>query len=172
MKPLFGFVLLIFLTNNLCHSQSIAGPALSRINLAEGIISLDKDWKFKEGDDTAWSQSSYDDRFWQTVDLGNCTGFLPAFNKKRIGWFRRKLILDSALRNTPISIIISQLGACEMYINGSLFVRLGEIQMSGVVVSNPNEKPFLYSGHPSEDTLTIAVRFASRLPTPIWLLPG
>jgi signal transduction histidine kinase len=172
MKPLFWFVLLFLLTSNLCHSQLSASSALSRISLDEGIVSLDKDWKFKEGDDAAWSQSSYDDRFWQTVDLGNYTSFLPAFNKKRIGWFRLKLILDSGLRNKPVSFIISQMGACEMYINGSLFIRQGEIHLPDIVVSNPHERPFLYTRDLRGDTITIAVRFASRLPTPLWLLPG
>ena len=172
MKLLLWFVILFLVTNNLCHSQSSVSPVLSRTRLEGSVVSLDNDWKFKEGDDTAWSLSSYDDRLWKTVDLSNYTSFLPAFNKKRIGWFRRKLILDSALRNTPISFIISPLGACNMYINGSLFVRLGEIHLPGVVVSNPHEKPFLYTGNLRGDTLTIAVRFASQLPTPIWLLPG
>jgi signal transduction histidine kinase len=172
MKLLVRFVFLFLLIATNCLSQPLFSPVLSRDRLIRGIVALDKGWKFHEGDDSAWSKPSYDDGSWKSADLSSYSPFLPAFKKKEIGWFRLKLILDSTLRNTPISFIMSQLGACEMYINGSLLFRLGEIDLPGTVVSNPHEKPFLYAENLRGDTITIALRFASKLPSPIWLFPG
>lgn len=86
-------------------------------------VPLNGIWKLRAGDSLAWASPRYDDRRWtdapvpaewETV-LGAYDGF---------GWYRRTVVLDSALAEGPVGIRFATVGdAFEVYWNG---VRIGK----------------------------------------------
>jgi hypothetical protein len=131
---------------------------------------LDRGWKFHAGDEAHWSDPSFNDSAWKQVSLNDFHSYLPAFQRFNIGWFRCKVFIDSPGAAAPAIIAISQLGASEVYLNGSIFLHLGIIANGQMLVSdNPHYKPFLIRTN-SIDTLNIAIRFAARPLQRGWLL--
>jgi signal transduction histidine kinase len=135
---------------------------------ADGVL-LDKGWKFHAGDNPDWATQNYDDTKWTKVNLSDYNTYLPQFKTKNIGWFRLHFLIDSSIQKKQLAIQLSQLGASEIYLNGELFQQLGSIQSPSNYKSfNPTNKPLLLpltAGH----LIVIAIRFASEVPSRIWL---
>jgi len=154
-----------------CFSQDSTSAVFQLDSLPANGIELNKGWKFHEGDDTAWKDPHFDDSRWQKADLSNPNSYLPAFGKRGIGWFRLKLSMDSSLRANPVALQISQLGAIELYVKNSLLVSLGKMNAAGLIQTNDSHgKPFLFQGNLGGDTIILAVRYASPVARPTWLL--
>jgi signal transduction histidine kinase len=166
------FAFFLFLSEG-CLSQNSAVPFLHLDSLPAGGTLLDKGWKFHEGDYPGWAKPDYNDSNWQTVDLNNYSSYFPEFKKKGIGWFHLKFYMDSSLRDTPNALTISQFGSSDLYINGSMIASFGNISSHNrMEAANPHEKLFLFQRNLSADTITIAIRFASKIPSPVWLFPS
>ncbi len=125
-------LIILFILLNV-HWAAVAQWDTSVIRLnkieAEGII-LNKGWKFQPGDNLQWSQQSFDDSHWQSVDPTKDIHDLPKL-WKGIGWFRLHFSRDSAVTGS-LAMEIQQSGASEIYLNGKLLHRFG------VVSTNPN----------------------------------
>ena len=137
-------------------------------------IDLDQGWKFNPGDDTAWAKPDFDDGKWKTVSLSSFEKeILPGLKGKNIGWLRTRIYLDSFIRSNPMALVINQLGASVIYVDGSPLVSLGKINPYGYSQpSNPHGKPFLLQGNLGGDTIFLAIRYASQYPKQTWLLRG
>ena len=134
----------------------------------EGVL-LDKGWKFQVGDNLDFAKVDFDDSQWDTVSLSNYQQYQPFLKKTPIAWFRIQLSLSSLAAEKQIALSISQLGASEIYVNGSLFKKLGEISLSkNIINNNPHDKPLLLPVHTKD--MVIAIRFASQVSNRIWLL--
>jgi two-component system, sensor histidine kinase LadS len=95
--------------------------------LADGQFILDRNWLYSFADDSAFSDTDYDDRKWDTVNIE-----LFEDDQKRIGfkgfsWFRLHFTPDTSLSETPLSLIIDQEGASEIYFNGKLIREFGKV---------------------------------------------
>jgi len=171
-SPLIYFVLvtLILLLNKESFSQFDSSQNIFYLkNLpTEGIL-LDKGWKFHAGDNAEWAKQNYDDTKWANIELSDYNTYLPEFKTKNIGWFRLHLLIDSSIQKKQLAIQLTQLGASEIYLNGQFFQQLGSIEMPLNYKSyNPVDKPLLLplnAGNP----IVIAIRFASKVPSRIWL---
>lgn len=131
-------------------------------------FSLDKVWKFQPGDNPDWAKPAFNDSLWPRVDLAQYGNYLKSLPPGNIAWFRTRILLDSQFSLNQIALVISQLGASELYLNGNLLLSLGQIHPNGNQYDNPHGKPFLL--HVSAgDTLAIAIRYASQVPSKIWL---
>ena len=69
----------------------------------------------------------YDDSQWRRLDSR-----LPVEEYKKIGWqgiawFRIHIKVDSSLWDTPLSLMIRQAGASEVYLNGKLLYKFGKV---------------------------------------------
>jgi len=168
MKKMKSLFLLMILFAGKCFSQQNNIPIIHLDSLPPQGILLDKGWKFHEGDDTAWANADYDDSQWQTADLTQYKTYFPSFIKKNIGWFRRKIYIDSSSNNNQAAILLSQLGASDWFINGRLFIQFGKIIAPGKNENyNPHNKPILFPGNLS-DSVIIAIRFASNASIRPW----
>jgi signal transduction histidine kinase len=166
----FPLVTLIFTLSNKCFSQFDSTQKVFYLKdlPAEGVL-LDKGWKFHAGDDSVWKQGSYDDNKWINVQLSDYNTWLPLFKTKDIGWFRLYLLIDSPIQKKQIAIQLSQSGASEVYLNGRLFQQLGIIKSPLNYKSfNPADKPLLLPLN-AGNSIVIAIRFASEVPSHIWL---
>ncbi len=138
-------------------------------NLPSGGLSLDGGWKYQAGDNPEWASASFDDASWSSVDLDNYASYLPPHQNQLVAWFRRRVVVDSSTSAHPTAICLWQLGASEMFLNGKPFLHLGLINPDGRFnPDNPHNKPFLVQLNPG-DTLTMAIRFATRLPLTLGL---
>jgi len=139
-------------------------------NLPAQGLAMDKGWRFQPGDNSAWASSYFNDSLWPTADLSNYKIFLPQLRLNGIGWFRMRILVDSQFSSSELAIVISQLGASEIYVNGNLLLTLGRVGMGKNLISdNPHGKPFILHVNPG-DTLCLALRFASHVPSNLWLL--
>ncbi len=121
-------------------------------------------WRFSPGDDSTWKEVDFDDSDWKVVN--------PAGGWKEdvrphwtgIGWFRTRIALDSTYTREPHLLIVRQLGASEIYINGEL------VQSFGVVGATRESEEYALVNHPvgkalvmHSDTAVIAVRMSNHL---------
>jgi hypothetical protein len=139
-------------------------------HLPEGGLMLNKGWRFQEGDNPDWASVQLNDSSWKRVDLLDYSTYFPKYGKSLVCWFRQKFYVDSTSGIRTAVISLWQLGASEVYLNGKLFLHLGNIHShGGFSADNPHNKPFLMQFNEG-DTVAIAIRFASLLPSRIGLL--
>ncbi len=117
-----------------------SGPvpiSLERLSNKVGTIELYDRWKYRPGDSLAWASPAYDDGEWATVPSLIPPGeALPPERVKR-GWFRLHMNVDSTLRHVPLTWVMSQTGASEVFLNGRLIGRLGTVG-----TSEADEQPY------------------------------
>jgi signal transduction histidine kinase len=168
----FGLLTLLFLRLFLIsgYSQQRVPWGYHIDSIPSNGIELDQGWKFSPGDDTAWAKPGFDDKNWKTVDLSAFkTEILPDLKGKNIGWLRTRIYFDSSIRNNSMALVINQLGASIIYVDGSPLVSLGKINPYGYSQpSNPHGKPFLLQGNLGSDTISLAIRYASQFPSLVW----
>jgi len=83
-------------------------------------------WKYHPGDDKTWASPDYDDDEWELIP----TYFTDPDSIsvwEGIGWFRARIDVDSVLLNKPFAILVRQIGASEIYLNGILVHSMGKI---------------------------------------------
>src|SRR5580693_7545110 len=81
----------------------------------EGIL-LDKGWKFHAGDDSKWINPDFNDRDWESIDPAVDITQIPQFETSTIGWLRLRVSIDSSVASQPLSLIVTQVGASEIYL--------------------------------------------------------
>jgi signal transduction histidine kinase len=160
MKHLAQLLFLLLMITTECPSQAGSSNVvnISRVG-ADGIL-LNKGWKFHAGDNAEWSRPALNDSGWKNIDPSTDIHYLPEFKINSIGWFRIHLHIDSALFNQTLSLLITQVGASEIYLNGHLLYSLGRPDANG------NEKTLFMQRHPFSLKLdqgsyqTLAVRYS------------
>lgn len=90
-------------------------------------LTLDKGWVYHAGDDPEWSKPEYNDGDWSVISPTNEWHHLPEVQRSNIGWFRLKLNVDSAWLGQPLALLLSGLGAEEIYLNGKLIYKYGHV---------------------------------------------
>lgn len=118
------------MTSRASHAQSPI-YTITADSLQNGTYDLSNLlWKYQPGDDYSWASLFFDDSNWSPVytSLSSDTG--PNVYWTGIGWFRINLRIDSSLVHTPLNLRISQYGASEIYLNGILIEKLGNISNS------------------------------------------
>lgn len=94
----------------------------------DSVLTLNYLWRFKGGDSLGWASPSYDDRHWDRVSTYLGPAQLPFLDWNGTGWFRTRIKVDSTLVNYPLALLLTQHnGASEIYLDGDLIYRLGEI---------------------------------------------
>lgn len=83
----------------------------------QGIV-LDQHWKWHQGDNPEWAKVDFDDSNWESIDPSQDIGDLPEIRKAAHGWLRLKLKVDTSLRNQIVGIMINQVVASEVYLQG------------------------------------------------------
>jgi signal transduction histidine kinase len=125
-------------------------------------IELSGLWKYHPGDDLYWADPDFDDSGWDLLP----THFENPDSIKGwqgIGWFRARIDVDSVLLYKPAAIVIKQIGASEIYLNGILVHskgKVGKTRESEEVIIDEFGIPLIVSfDKPSGNIL--AVRFSN-----------
>lgn len=125
-------------------------------------IALDRFWKFHNGDDSTWAATTFDDSNWDTVhtDLSFKKDKSNVF--KGLAWFRLHIYIDSAMKNTPLCLLVDQDGASEIYIDGRLLHTLGKVpnRTKKEEKYNPNHLPLSFQYGKAGDHV-LSVRYSN-----------
>ncbi len=177
MKNLFtknGLCLLLMIVaclsvNVFCQTKDTAKTKESllvitqtRLDSAKANISLNGEWKFHPGDDTAWAEKNYNDTNWSTLKNNFYMDSIKTGTWTGIGWFRKKFKIDSTMFHKPAAFIVTQRGASEFYLNGKLIKKFGTISkdINKEKAYNPQDIPFIVVFDTSQ-TQELAVRYAN-----------
>ncbi|GAA4462278.1 hypothetical protein GCM10023189_38760 [Nibrella saemangeumensis] len=98
-------------------------------------------WKFHPGDNLAWADPAFDDHQWESL---NPADYLQEWQQDRVagsGWFRLRFRVAPALAGQPVTLLLSQIGASELYLNGRPIHRVG------VVSAQPADEQTRYISH-------------------------
>lgn len=105
--------------------------------------SLEKNWKFRSGDDSAWAAVDYDDSSWEY--LNPALRLSDSADKKfeNIGWFRLHIHADKSMEDAVIAAKMHHYGASEIYLDGKKIKTYGKINTveDSSEAFNPNDKP-------------------------------
>ena len=158
-------LLLLLLADQWSYAQEGPQTALTVDSLQEGYY-FSEHWKFKPGDDAGYKQVDWPDSAWMTVNSSYLKTSDTAKSYRGIAWLRYRFQVDASLLNTPLSMVIKQGGASEIYLDGTLLCTLGTIgakDKSGYKTSF--DHPFIFS---LQDTgwHTLAVRYDNTLLPP------
>ncbi|MEY4538414.1 MAG: hypothetical protein RLZZ306_171, partial [Bacteroidota bacterium] len=94
----------------------------------DGIL-ISRGWKVKHEDKLDFSNSNFDDSKWDTTDIDKPFSELLPIEKTHIGWFRKKIFIDSSLVGKPYVLNILITGAAEIYLNGKLIQEIGKVSL-------------------------------------------
>ena len=107
---------------NVPHDWSIEGLARPGTEVEDGMEFpvVKGKWKFKEGDDTLWEDSEYNDSSWQTVHLPAPWEETSNYTQDNVyGWYRRELTVPADLKGKDIFINVGKIDdADETFFNG------------------------------------------------------
>ena len=136
-----------------------AGTGLRTVPLGGSV--LDKGWKFRAGDDTAYARPGYNDANWAPINPNQLPGQLPQLAGVRVGWLRLRLAVADSLRGRALVLLFQQTGATEVYLNGRLLHRYGRVSADPAQVQpGPFTAPPLEVHFAGPREQVLAVRFA------------
>ncbi|RIV25253.1 histidine kinase [Fibrisoma montanum] len=125
------FHLVLMLIGLAAWSGTVRAQKTSQVDslTANGLL-LRTGWRWHLGDNPAWASPAFDDSRWNTSGPNFSIISLPAFRQSPLGWFRLTFVLDSAVAQQSLSLHLNQTGASEIYLDGTLFRRLGKVGTS------------------------------------------
>jgi two-component system, NtrC family, sensor kinase len=88
-------------------------------------------WFFKMGNDATWASKDLDMTGWRKLKPSELTDKLADKNGKLECWFRIKIRLDSSFKNVPMTSLILNWAATDLYVDGILIHRFGNTGTNG-----------------------------------------
>jgi serine phosphatase RsbU (regulator of sigma subunit) len=136
----FSLAVCLWLTVVVAQAQPVFTLTAEQLQNGQAV-ELDKlDWKYSPNDEPRFADPQFDDRAWETIsatalNLDN----LPQSGWQGIGWFRLRLRVDEATAQQPLSLLLEQWGASEIWLDGHLLQSVGKIGVTPEteVESNP-----------------------------------
>jgi signal transduction histidine kinase len=129
MKPFLPCLLLaltVVSSFSLAEGVEEISPCPEYVVPLDGVTFLGS-WKYHPGDSLHWADPNYDDSGWQTADPYEIGREFSDEGWPGIGWFRRWVELDSSLLGQTLGLVLQQLGASEIYLDGKLLYTFGKV---------------------------------------------
>jgi hypothetical protein len=99
-------------------------------------------WKYQAGDREEWADPQFDDSAWDKLEATSVKlDSLPPSGWNGRAWFRLRLKIEESIADRTFALVGRQSGASEIYLDGRLLTRFGEISESGDIEYNPNRLP-------------------------------
>jgi two-component system, NtrC family, sensor kinase len=126
-------------------------------------------WIFKEGNSTAWAQQEIDASGWKKLKPSQLSEKMTDKSGKLEGWFRIKILLDTAFGDTPLDFFMNAWAASDVYLDGNLIYTFGNTGANGKPFTeyNPTYKlPFAFNVQKGREHILAIhlVDFLSSLP--------
>jgi hypothetical protein len=85
-------------------------------------------WKFKTGDNDAWSRKAFDDSRWEDIKVPLYWEAQGHRNYDGLAWYRLKFKIPAALAGKRITLLLGRIDdADEVYLNGELVGKTGKM---------------------------------------------
>ncbi len=126
MKRSLLILILLFLAFGI-DAQYAEKNAYTIKRIPDNGIVLDSGWVYHAGDDPRWAEPNYNDSGWLSISPVNEIHHLPVVRNAEIGWFRLKIYVDSAWQGKPLALLLSGLGAQEIFLNGKRIFKYGNV---------------------------------------------
>ncbi|MEP6904003.1 MAG: SpoIIE family protein phosphatase [Actinomycetota bacterium] len=161
IRPEIFLIVLIFLFSFSTFAQNENEFSLSAEKFAGNqAFELNKPfWKYYAGDNVDWAKPEFDDSEWRFLDPSKLNAESLGKDWDGICWLRTRLTVDESLAGQPLSLMLWQYGASEIYLNGALIQKFGEIGENFDQEYNPQgvPVPLVFS---KAGLQTLAVRFS------------
>jgi hypothetical protein len=143
----------------LVNRKIILSP--ERLKNKAGQIDLYEDWKYKIGDDSTWADPSFDDSNWEMINP-----FLNREDFEKLDWtgniwFRNYILVDSTLWGQPFGFVFSCTGAAEIFLDGKLLYKYGEVGDSKESEVTHLDRTPRHIVFKENETHVIAVRYSN-----------
>lgn len=120
----------------LCIAFLVAGGARAAVDAAPVVVEptatygedggqlLDAGWRWHAGDDPRYAEPDYDDSGWEAA-----TSWEPprAESDATVGWLRLRFQVAEPLQGRVLSLLVTQCGASEVYLNGKRVAAFGVV---------------------------------------------
>lgn len=173
----FGLVLLLSLCSLPCciraeshvvrAAPGVDVPVVDTVpaKLGESSVELVGPWKFRTGDNPAWSESDFDDSNWSTMDLTPPRGSagvgwskLGYAGYSGFAWYRLRVNVEGATHRLALKMPDQADDAYQVFVNGQLVGEFGKFTPSGVRAYPAIPEAFTLPKTVGNGTMTIAVR--------------
>ena len=102
----------------------------------EQTIYLSGNWKLNTADSIHFANSSYKDDHWEAYSTRMGPSVLGFIEWNGVGWFRKKIRVDSSLAGRPLALILAQHnGASQIYVDGKQIYEIGKIGSSSEITT-------------------------------------
>lgn len=159
-RALLLFVFLLLPQTQL-RAQTAEVFTLSADKLADGKpFELNKlGWLYRAGDDAGWAAHDVDESSWERVEGTYINpNSLPRGGWQGRAWFRLRLLVDEAVADRTFAFVGRQTGASEIYLDGRLLARFGDINDEAEYNPSRLPVPFKFDGAGEH---VLAVRYSS-----------
>lgn len=90
------------------------------------LLSLKNPWLFSIGDQSEWSQASFDDRAWQEINTGEPWESQGYAEYDGYAWYRKHMIVPSLTEPSSLTLLMGHIDdADELFFNGKLIGKTG-----------------------------------------------
>jgi hypothetical protein len=155
---------------------------VTQVKLGESSVELVGPWKFRTGDDMAWSQTNFDDSGWDTMDLTpppgsadaslGVSGYLPGWTARGYAghsgyaWYRLQVDVSGASRRLALKMPDAADDAYQVYVNGQLIGEFGKFTEDHVTTYSTLPQAFRLPRGLQDGQITIAIRMWMDSATP------
>ncbi len=131
-------------------------------NNNQSVATDRRKWRYRAGDEPTWAAADLDDSTWDELESSSINQkSLPPSGWNGRGWFRLHFQVDESMANKPVALEARQFGASEVYLNGRLVTKFGEIKEQGEIEYNPAYIPVPIELRAGENVL--AVRYSAQV---------
>lgn len=120
-------LLLLVMGSRAAAAQSTQVLTDRTLETAGGVAELYAGWRFHPGDDPAFAEPDFDDSTWPTTSSTLQAGSPYVEQWPGVGWFRKRLVVDSTLSGQRWGVQLMPFGAAELYVDGELVHRTGQV---------------------------------------------
>ncbi|WP_229236226.1 sensor histidine kinase [Emticicia sp. TH156] len=121
-------IYLLFIVFVVFQSQAQKEIVFSPVDdIPEIGVSLANYWKWRAGDNKLWAKPDFNDSLWNKIAVLESMNDHPDLAKAKIAWLRRPMQVTKEFVNKPLTLIVSQMGASEIYLDGVLLHKLGVV---------------------------------------------
>lgn len=159
-----------------------AGDGVVQVKLGESSAELSGPWKFRLGDDSAWSKPDFDDSSWDAMDLTppegsadatlGISGYLPGWTARGyaghsgFAWYRLRIHVEGANRRLALKMPSAADDAYQVFVNGQKIGEFGKFTDKRVTAYSTLPQAYRLPRGVGNGDMTIAVRMWMDSATP------
>ena len=153
---LLGLLLLFFIPKSFSQTGKVFH--LNKLSKNDTLLN---GWVFHAGDDQQWKDAALNDGNWKAVDPCQDVDHFKELKNAGIAWFRLHVVVGSSLNGKTLAVRIAQYTASEIYLDGKLIARYGNVSANPSKVRGylTSKEPLVIKLQPGKDNV-IAVRLA------------